>query len=103
MIGVEGITKQIESAPRLNKTISNIFGSAEMFARIVRWSWYFAIVAHATEGFYVAYHCVKTLKLKPDSALKWFWIITCVGYPVSSKFLALLNADKAARAIKKTT
>ena len=71
-----------------------VFGSAAFFSQLVKYSWIFAVIAHASEGLYVAHQAQHSLKLELKSRLHWFGMVLCVGYPVTKEFLELLNVHK---------
>lgn len=94
--GIEGLRDAIEDAKQLNGVIETLFGSAQTFAIMVWSSWYLAVFLHLLEAGYVAYHAIKTFKLKLQTILLWFWLTLLVGYPVSKKFLEFMYVHTAA-------
>jgi len=96
--GAEGLATVIQSAKRLNDTICSIWGSADMFAAQVVFFWYFAIIAHLLEALYVAYHAIRTLKLRLGNTLMWFYLVLCVGFPVARRLLEFTKVHVASKA-----
>ena len=85
-----GLQTIVEASPLLiQKTISVLFGS--FFFVVVRASFYFSIFAHAAEAVYVT----TMLRVKADlgylACVKWFVLICCVGYPVTSKAIKFIG------------
>jgi hypothetical protein len=94
--GHEGLVEALQGAKRLNETLESIWGSTEMFASQVIFFWYFAIIVHLMEAAYVAYHAIRTMKLKLPSTLLWFYMTSLVGFPVAKRFLEFLKVHSAA-------
>ena len=85
-----GLQTIVEASPLpIQKTISVLFGS--FFFVVVRASFYFSIFAHAAEAVYVT----TMLRVKADlgylACVKWFVLICCVGYPVTSKAIKFIG------------
>ena len=98
--GAQGLATAVRSAKRLDETISSIWGSADTFARQVVFFWYFTVTVHALEGAYVAYHAIRTLKLRLGSTLLWFYLVLCTGFPVAKRFLEFLKVHTTASKLK---
>jgi Protein of unknown function (DUF2470) len=65
---------------------------AEHLSMAVKYSWYFALVVHFLEALYVVYQAQITLKLQViPTTLLWFFMVGCVGIPVTKEFLDLLR------------
>lgn len=94
--GHEGLVEALQGAKRLNETIVSIWGSTEMLASQVFFFWYFAFIVHIMEASYVAYHAIRTMKLKLRSTFLWFYLVSCVGYPVAKRFLEFLKVHTEA-------
>ncbi|CAB9497448.1 expressed unknown protein [Seminavis robusta] len=94
VIGTDNLTEMIEQAPKLNDTISMVFGSASTFSAAVKYAWIFAIVAHVGEGGYVVYHAKITLKLQTQVIVLWFLMVASVGFPITKEFLELLKVHQ---------
>lgn len=90
-IGSKELAALIESSPKIEPTISAMFGSPSTFCLLVAAAWYFSVVAHTAEAVYVAYQCRKTLKTTAASALKWFLLTCCAGFPVTRKATELFD------------
>jgi hypothetical protein len=86
-----GLQTIVEASP-FQKTISVLFGS--FFFVVVRASFYFSIFAHTAEAVYVA----TMLRVKANigylTCMKWFVLICCVGYPVTSKAMKFIGQPK---------
>jgi hypothetical protein len=95
--GRDGLTDAIESEKRLNEAVVGFLGSAETFASLTVFFWYIAMVAHLLEGCYVAYHCIKTLKLHLGSTMLWFYMVLCTGYPIASRLLEFVKIQTSAQ------
>jgi hypothetical protein len=95
--GAQGLATVISDAKPWNFFIASIWGSTDLFAKQVVFFWYFAIVLHALEGVYVAYHAVRTFKLGLGTTLLWFYLVLCTGFPISKRFLELLKVQSAAK------
>ena len=63
-------------------------------ANAVRYSWYFAVVAHGVEAIYVAYLSHTKLKLSVGITMKWFLLVCCTGFPFTTRFMPLVNGEK---------
>ena len=98
--GAHGLAAAVGRAERLNDTISSIWGSADTFARHVVFFWYFTVTIHALEGAYVAYHAMRTLKLRLGSTLLWFYLVLCTGFPIARRFLEFLKVHTTASKVK---
>ena len=82
-----------EASPLLiQKTISVLFGS--FFFVVVRASFYFSIFAHTAEAVYVATMLRVKANLRYFACIKWFVLICCVGYPVTSKAIKFIGHPK---------
>ena len=93
--GKEWLRDVIDMFPLANKVVSMMFGSVETFFSAVKVSFYFAIVAHALEAVYVAHQLKTRLGLETIIIMEWFFIICCVGYPITKKgmvFIKIANA-----------
>ena len=95
--GAQGLATAVDGIQPWSSIISSIWGSTDMFAKQVVFFWYFAIVIHALEGVYVAYHAVRTFKFHLGSTLLWFYLVLCTGYPIFKRFLELLKVQAAAK------
>lgn len=90
-LGSEKLSALIESFPKIESTVSAVFGSPSTFATLVAKAWYFSVVAHGAEAVYVAYQCRVTLKTTPVAAFKWFILTCCAGFPVTRKATELFE------------
>uniref|UniRef100_A0A7S4HQP9 Uncharacterized protein n=1 Tax=Odontella aurita TaxID=265563 RepID=A0A7S4HQP9_9STRA len=98
VVGSEELTNVIESSPKVERIISGLFWSPSAFSTLVAAAWYFTVVAHTAEAAYVAYHCRTTLKTTHATALKWFFLTCCTGFPVTMKATELFGvASKSKR------
>lgn len=85
-----GLQNVVEASPLLiQKTISVLFGS--FFFTVVRASFYFSIFAHTAEAVYVATMLRVKANLGYLACMKWFVLICCVGYPVTSKAMKFIG------------
>eukprot|EP00985_Skeletonema_marinoi_P013930 scaffold7006_cov174-Skeletonema_marinoi.AAC.20 len=89
VLGEDGLQTAIDSAVPL---ISTIFGG--YFFSVVRASFYFAVVAHAAEGVYIAIMLRMRASLGYLTCFKWFALICCVGYPLTKKAMLYTNQPK---------
>jgi len=89
------LTGTIEDKKELNNFLSLIFGSAQNFATMVSFSFYFSVIAHALEGLYAAFYSRKALKLPWTTALQWFALVLLVGYPIMSEFQQMMKVKRA--------
>lgn len=85
-IGVEDMTEALQGAPKLDSTLSMIFGSSRSFAHAVVASFWFAIVAHVFEACLVLYYASKWLSLSTVSKGTWAFMVFLVGYPIFTRF-----------------
>lgn len=91
-VGAEGVETYLDdNVQGLSRNLTMVFGSTRALARVVIGAFWFALITHAVEAFYCAYHAVSTMKLKPAVACKWFSIVSLVGYPIQRRFVALLK------------
>jgi hypothetical protein len=88
-LGEDGLQSAIDSVSLVGQIISTIFGS--YFFIVVRASFYFAVVAHAAEAIYIAIMLRTRATLGYLACLKWFALISCVGYPMTKKALMFTN------------
>lgn len=89
-MGIENMTTYFENY----SIISTIFGSSLSLAYYVQYAFYFAFVAHELEAMYVFYLCFSVLKLNLYSSVEWFYMVCCVGYPVTKLVLSLVEKGK---------
>lgn len=93
VLGEDGLQTAIESLPSvLQKIMFSMFGS--YFFVVVQASFYFAIIAHALEALYIAVMLRMRAKLGCLACLKWFVLISCVGYPLTKKAMLFSNQPK---------
>ena len=95
--GAEGLATAVRGANRLDDAISSLWGSAPVFARQVVFFWYCTVTIHALEGAYVAYHAIRTLKLRLGSTLLWFYLVLCTGFPIAKRFLEFLKVHSTSK------
>ena len=101
--GAQGLATAVRGAKRLEDAVSSIWGSADTFARHVVFFWYFAVTIHALEGSYVAYHAIRTLKLRLGSTLLWFYLVLCTGFPIAKRFFEFLKVHNTTASKSKAT
>eukprot|EP00531_Pseudo-nitzschia_arenysensis_P016385 CAMPEP_0116117184 /NCGR_PEP_ID=MMETSP0329-20121206/1433_1 /TAXON_ID=697910 /ORGANISM="Pseudo-nitzschia arenysensis, Strain B593" /LENGTH=156 /DNA_ID=CAMNT_0003610723 /DNA_START=1 /DNA_END=471 /DNA_ORIENTATION=- len=87
-MGIEGMTEALQGAPKLDSTLSMIFGSSRNFAHAVVASFWFAIVAHAFEACLVLYYASKWLTL--SAASKGIWACMVFLVPIFSRFQGMV-------------
>ena len=92
VLGEDGLQTAIESLPLVGQIISAIFGN--YFFTAVQVSFHFAIIAHALEAVYIAIMLRMRAKLGLLTCLKWFLLISCVGYPLTKKAMLYSNQPK---------
>jgi len=98
ILGEDGLQTKINTVPVAADLMLFVFRSVRVLYRACVYSFYFAIVAHALEGVYVAHQIRTVLKRGISDSLKWFLVISCVGYPVTMKgmeFIQIANEKKA--------
>jgi hypothetical protein len=78
----------------LNRIVSALFGSPKIFSVLVYASFCFGHAAHLAEALYGLYHCIRTLKLRWGSTVKWSLLIALTGYPVLTEFQPLVEAAR---------
>ena len=78
-----------------------VYRSPRNFAVALALAAWFIVIAHSLEALYVFYHAIKTLKLKQSSAMQWYALITCVGFPITGEFIDLLQVQQKTQAAKK--
>ena len=95
---VEGAIEWIETgAPRMDKAVTLLFGSAETLMGVLRGMWYFSVAAHLAESSYVSYHAIKTLRIRPTQVVLWSIYVLLAGISVTKRFLPLLEAQVASQ------
>mmetsp|Transcript_18921 Transcript_18921/g.42964 ORF Transcript_18921/g.42964 Transcript_18921/m.42964 type:complete len:228 (+) Transcript_18921:46-729(+) len=94
-IGVDNTTDAIAQAPRLEGTISAIFGTPRIFSYLVCGSFWFSIIAHAFEATIAVYYSLKSLKLGFYSTGLWGIMIFLVGYPIFGRLQELLTIEQS--------
>ena len=103
-LGQEELANRIDDTPWATAIVTAVFGTSTLFAQLVVGAWYFSIVAHTMEGFYVAYLCkTTTLKMKTWPTIKWFALCVCTGFPIMNRVRELVAVDNAARSKKKSS
>ena len=90
-IGVDDMTNAFVQAPRLERTISAIFGTPRTFSYLVCGAFWFSIVAHGFEASIAVYYSMTSLKLGVVPASLWGIMIFLVGYPIFSRLQELLS------------
>jgi hypothetical protein len=90
VVGMGGIIEGLAKAPKLENGIAVIFGSTSMFSFAVVGAFWFAIVAHVIEAGMALRHCVKSLQLGMLPSALWAILVFLVGYPIFSRFRALV-------------
>jgi Protein of unknown function (DUF2470)/Domain of unknown function (DUF4499) len=97
-LGYQGMIQKLQvDWTTLNSIFVGVFGSTEIFARVVQFAFGFTVVAHVGEALYSAYHCRTVLKLPWTVTLEWFLAICATGFPVFMELLELLTVDRASR------
>jgi hypothetical protein len=96
-MGVPEMTEALGNAKPLIFFLGKTFGSASVLAELVRFFFYFCIVAHAAEAIWAVYKCQSVLKLKFQACFMWFLAVSTIGYPILNELNALLAIDQAAK------
>jgi len=97
-VGADALASSVASAPRpVDSAISLVFGSPRSFARAVEASWYLVVAAHLVEGAYVFKQCRGVLKTTIPTAVRWFALTSCVGWPITRRVVELARVDKESR------
>ncbi|KAL3792486.1 hypothetical protein HJC23_008408 [Cyclotella cryptica] len=89
----DGLQFAIENNPWASKLLTWTFGSVRTFYSAVSRSFYLAVWLHLLEAFYVAFKLNTKLKLPSAASVKWFLLVSCVGYPITSKALEFTVID----------
>jgi len=97
VLGPSGLKAAIEEAGTVHPMVSAVFWSPTAFVGLVRAAFWFSVIVHGGEAVYVAYHALRTLKLRPLSALQWFAMICLTGYPVTVEFLPFLEIHRSSQ------
>jgi len=92
-IGVEDMTDAFVQAPRLERTISAIFGTPRTFSYLICASFWFSIVAHGFEAVVALHYATRSLKLGIGPASLWGIMIFLVGYPIFSRLQELVSIE----------
>ena len=100
-LGQAELASRIDNTPWASSIVTTVFGSSEVFAKVVIGSWYFSLVAHGLEAVYTAKLCKTKLKMDAMTTFKWFSLNVCTGFPIMNKVKELVAVDTAARANKK--
>uniref|UniRef100_A0A7R9WQU3 Uncharacterized protein n=1 Tax=Craspedostauros australis TaxID=1486917 RepID=A0A7R9WQU3_9STRA len=95
VLGTNGMLEAIAQAPRLQRGIAQVFGSASMFVKYVQASWYVCIVAHLVEAVLAAIGCSTTLGLNAEVTFSWFILVWMVGFPIFQEFDTLMKMQYA--------
>lgn len=99
ILGTSELRLVIESDAMLNQIVSVLFGSAKVFALLVKVAFYFAHSAHAAEAIYAAFHCFRTLKLQWKPTFQWIAPILFTGYPFLLELQTLIDVAQRKRRI----
>lgn len=97
----DGLQDTLRDVPMALQILKSIFGSTETFYLAVKGSWYFAVFLHVLEAFYVACKFKTRFNLPVVALLNWFILVSCVGYPITSKGLEFIKIDDAQNSKKK--
>jgi hypothetical protein len=81
------LNQLISNNPDLGRFFIALFGSVNVMALVVKICWYFGVAAHLLEAVYGAYLCKYTLDLSTLTSLLWFFAISLVGYPMTTKVI----------------
>jgi hypothetical protein len=96
-MGVPEMTEVFSNAKQLTFVIEKAFGSASMLAELVRFFFYFSIVAHVAEAIWAAHKCQSVLKLKFQVRLMWLLAVSAVGFPILKELIELLTIDRVTK------
>jgi hypothetical protein len=91
---VEGFSEFFQGHKNLLAIINFVWGSASALHRQVIFFWYLAVSIHFIEALYVAFHSIRTLKLRIGNTMLWFYLVLLTGYPIAKRFLTLLKAHE---------
>ena len=97
MIGTERLTEILQQNTLLGGTRLLSVGGAKYLSAAVKYSWYFAILAHGAEALYVVYQARTTLKMRASGAALWFLMVGSVGWPITKEFLELLRVHNKSK------
>ncbi|KAL9188625.1 hypothetical protein ACHAXT_007003 [Thalassiosira profunda] len=96
-MGQEELAKRIDDTPLAASIVPALFGSSALFSKLVVGAWYFSLAAHTLEAVYTLYLCKTRLKMETGTAIKWFVLNVCIGFPVMNKVKELVAVDVDAR------
>ena len=100
-LGKEELALRGDNTPWASSVVTTVYGSSDLFAKLVIGAWWFSLAAHGLEAVYTAYLCKTTLKMDAWTTFKWFAMNVCTGFPIMNKVKELVAVDRAARADKK--
>jgi len=92
-IGVESMTDAFLGAPKVERTISAVFGSPQTFSYLVCGSFWFSVAAHGLEASIAVYYSITSLKIGVLPTTLWGIMIFLVGYPVFSRLQQLVSIE----------
>ena len=92
-IGVESMTDAFLGAPKIERTISAVFGSPRTFSYLVCGSFWFSVAAHGLEASIAVYYSITSLKIGVLPTTLWGIMIFLVGYPVFSRLQQLVSIE----------
>ena len=87
----DGLQSAIDNIPLMPKLVTSIFGSVGALYSAVLASFYFAVVVHVLEAGYASYKLKTHFNLPDETVANWFVLISCVGYPITSKALEFIR------------
>jgi hypothetical protein len=78
-----------------NDLFRSVFGSeGQILAFAIQCSLIFAVGAHLAEAVYGFYLCKKILQFRNKASVLWFFMISMVGYPMTSKCIEFARIQK---------
>lgn len=79
--------KLVHQSPDVGNFFIILFGSTDIMRNVVKFCWYFGVTAHVLEAFYGAYLARYTLNLSLITSFQWFFVISMVGYPMTTRVI----------------
>jgi hypothetical protein len=91
ILELDGLQSTINEVPLASTLVESIFGNVDTFYLAVKGSLYLAVVLHVIEAFYVVFKLHSQFSLPGVTLIKWFVLVSFVGYPMTSKALEFIN------------
>lgn len=100
VLGLDRLTANIENSARFHSLISTCFGSANNFALLVGFVFFFTFSAHALEALSVVIKG-QALKFSATTTAAWVLQVAVAGFPVFQQFRELHDMNSKSKAAGK--